>query len=629
MKTAASAQRVDLFREIMVLPMRISQRENWKELLCIPLENWTIVEGLENRTPLSRAFVAQPLRNENAIESEAEYQARQAYGEAAYFHPFVQKFLYGWRPQDGKSETIEDKSMLHYRRTDFDRVSVAMDYGYGGEPFAASTARSFQIDLAVERIDLHVLPQPGVIFLVVEVAATAESILRRFDENKKPVKGEHKLSMAEVLALLDGLRRIYPPFFTYPDPEKKPPKWDVTLFPRAVEFIKLGASVPDLMEQHAASEAKHALSFVQSLNQSGLQPAAPWWADILKPLAPEGLDAKFEKQAAINIRYIVDERMPSMAFVSVPSLHHVSRSDQIRLCFADHGGEGLPYSTSFAENFEAEHCYDRFFDLKRKDMKVRCLFSSYSFVALCETGTSWPLSAKDGSFALDVLQEHFRRHYFKMFLIAQIHRASLLSFSHWLSQAVGTRGSSKQIEYRRKIADIRQSFVSFTHDFWFSNVSSQEQARDIFGKMQKHFGNAELYAEVKAEAEQARDELAEIAVERQADATLIFNAFIGIATLVGIPLSFLSVLPSLTSETQLPSLTSEPQIKEFWFWGMMSVFMIVAGLLTAYNTYIQGYPFDLFSKTKTSSTISRIAYTLSLFCVVAGFVAGMISVSLR
>jgi hypothetical protein len=609
MKTAASAQRIDLFREIMVLPMRISQRKNWKELRCIPLENWTIVEGLENRTPLSRAFVAQPLRNENAIESEAEYQARQAYGEAAYFHPFVQKFLYGWRPEDGKSEASEDKSMLHYRRTDFDRVSVAMDYGYGGEPFAASTARSFQIDLTVERIDLHVLPQPGVIFLVVEVAATAESILRRFDENKKPVKGEHKLSMAEVLALLDGLRRIYPPFFAYPDPEKKPPKWDVTLFPRAVEFIKAGASVPDLMEQHAASEAKQTLSFVQSLNQSGLQPAAPWWADILKPLAPEGLDGKLEQQAAINIRYIVDERMPSMAFVSVPSLHYVSRSDQIRLCFADHGGEGLPYSTSFAENFEAEHCYDRFFDLKRKYMKVRYLFSSYSFVALCETGTSWPLSAKDGSFALDVLQEHFRRHYFKMFLIAQIHRASLLSFSHWLSQAVGTRGSSKQIEYRRKIADIRQSFVSFTHDFWFSNVSSQEQARDIFGKMQKHFGNAELYAEVKAEAEQARDELAEIAIERQADAALIFNAFIGIATLVGVPLTLFSVLPLLTSK---------PQVSDLLFWRSMGAVMFVAGGMTGLVAYLQGYPLRWGRNFKDMSKIARLVYFLAASSIAMG-----------
>src|SRR5918999_2753201 len=109
-------------------------------------------------------------------DRDTSEQAVTRYAEFVYFHPFVQRFLYG-RPG-----TDPERPLHIYRRSDISRAKVVLKDD------------SKPVDLDIKRIHLYLFDME-VAVLAVEVFAR-ESLALKTTEN-----------------LLDQLRRAYPPYW--------------------------------------------------------------------------------------------------------------------------------------------------------------------------------------------------------------------------------------------------------------------------------------------------------------------------------------------------------------------------------------------------------------------------------
>ena len=477
-----------VFREILVLPLRLDDLNDHDRL-----SGWIGQSLLGESSPWERAsgdsgFAPPSPFAPYKDKSESAFARRQAFAEMAYFHSFIHKLLY--QPKSVQRFVHKEKSAI---------AEIELRASYGAAPWNA-----YRICLTVERCVLEILADPGIAILTLEVAAGPQSGLWRADDCGE---AEGKLSLAEAQSIHDCLRRIYPPFLIETTTEDGLPlAYDTKLFPMAMALRrKVRAETAEAVLPPQPPTAQELQDMVKELRENLRLPYAPWWREILGPLAELG--SPFVQ--------VADDRIPSMVFVAVPGPKLVSRDDRIRLCFADGPGREPNYAPGFMAEFENKHRYGRF-----SHLGAGYYVSSYSFVAI--VGSS--------GFELAVLQEHFRRHYHRMFFIVQAQKAALLMFSNFLSAATG-HGPGP-------IREVRKRFVAFTHGLWFSNVSNQEQARELFELMQARAGNRELYAEVKAESTTAREELTTQAEESQMENALIFNMLIAVLTIFGLPLAY-------------------------------------------------------------------------------------------
>ena len=190
-----------------------------------------------------------------------------------------------------------------------------------------------------------------------------------------------------------------------------------------------------------------------------------------------------------NWRQIIDERIPSMMMLGVREASGMTRGDFVRLCFQDEPGrDEYPYAESFLEGFEKKHCYDRFW---HGETGTRYMFSGYSMIMF---GNGDPANPKD--FFHATLGEHFRRHYFQMGLLIQLQFAALLSLSHRVSEAVKNKKNGDKTVFRDEMLDIEREFLAFEQRYWFSQVSNQLQAREIYDLWLERTNVAKVYLEV-------------------------------------------------------------------------------------------------------------------------------------
>lgn len=444
---------VDLMREILVLPLRLEKFDS-----TAILSDFMRQDLLNKNSPWKEAA------NAEAVSLGVNASAQENYAERVYFHPFVQSFLYG-------------EQCKHFvRKEALTQLQLKAKYN--------DDLGDYTIDLVVERCVLTIVPKPGLVLLTLEVTAKKDTKIAR---SKPEFFHSSGLTLADALSIHDVLRRIFPPYFVEVN------KWNNALFPQSVSVrnkdgeFKLNSNLDEMCESALDTKIRNIW--------------APWWKEILGPVISCGLFTQ-----------VVDERIPSMMFVSTPHDKNVSESDRVRLCFADGPGTGSPYAPEFLENFERDHAYKRF-----SHFGTTYYSSAYSFVCL--------LNLTSNNF---YIQTHFRRHYMRMFFIVQMQKAALLTFSAWMAGALNG-------DYQKTISQVRSSFVEFTHQTWFSNVSNQEQGRELFQLMQKSAGNLELYAEVKAESETAREELVIAAEQAQAQNGFILNIFATLFTVLAFP----------------------------------------------------------------------------------------------
>ncbi len=273
---------------------------------------------------------------------------------------------------------------------------------------------------------------------------------------------------------------------------------------------------------------------------------------------PDDQLPKTQKERSGKICYTMfgDDRFPCMTYLAVSDPRKLTTSQWMRLVFADGPGKNAseqPYSrwlwemTPEAEGnpklenvcinqqFRREFCYDRFFfradeaEDKTPDagipeaMSTRYLCSGEVFVAVgSSVGQPHEFRMKKDDtmvlkpFALDPvsgLLGHFRYHYFKMGLIAHFHRCSLLNFVEELSIAVSENLGKDPAEdgedknFRNMVVRIRRELIKFRFRFWFSEISSQIQARELFTRWSKHLQTQPMFDQVNEQLNEAEEVL--------------------------------------------------------------------------------------------------------------------------
>lgn len=453
---------------------------------------------------------------------EAAGEAASAYGEYVYFHPYIQRFLYEHRGAPSADGSLSPAPFHLFRRHDIARVLVEIPI------VGTGCARYFA---TVERLNLYIF-NCGVALLAVEVvvegvartaAASGEHLPEWFD-------GASSLTLDDVLRFQNAFRRVYAPYWIRAQPQEVP---SLVAFldadgNRALDVSRFGSTRKDFT-------AGIALLMAHKPDARRAMPLFAHWHELL-PLAIDGHSSDGKIPGA-TFTHIVDERMPSLVYVSLDNdrLEQVCRGDLVRLCFHDAPSSGpYPYDPAFLADFEQRHCYDRF-----RSMGTRVLLAGYSFV-MVGSGAAFD----------SYIRDHYRRHYFQMALLSHLEKAALLTYSNWASQAVarfnaqrvGARlGGSALKTFERAIFLVQEQMLAFVHQYRFTGLSNQMQPQELQAYWRRHLGLDDLFEDVTTELTAATDYLTAREQARNADASTALAATAAIAAVIGLPLAFLGI----------------------------------------------------------------------------------------
>jgi len=390
------------------------------------------------------------------------------YAEFVAFMPDVQRFLYG----EGGDDAYGASPIRIFRRHDVATMRVTLR---PGQP---------AIDFAVVRIELYFFYDIDLAILVIEVAGRdltldqAEEMLLRFGRaypTSWDADGGGAHCCAQV-SLLDG------------------------------DGHRLAESDYAQRDRYFAAVRAHRAPCV-----------AAHWAYLLHPLAfDRSVDA-----GTIPCRQLEHQRIPLQAFLAVDDPVSISREDWMRLAFAAPSGRAgeAPFAPRFLSDFEAQHCYDRFWDPAggHDRTNTRILCSGHTFVMVGAAGSASFTDPETGILA------QFRHQYFLLGLIAHFHRAALLIFRDRLVTAISQLRDYAVPTvrlFRREIRQTHENFLRFTHRYWFHEVSSQAPARDIFIRWTALLGTDWLFREVREEVIDMVDYLDSDGLRRQASSVV-------------------------------------------------------------------------------------------------------------
>lgn len=449
---AGDAPHVEAFRQIVIWPLQLMPNEDGRA----PWETLLADDAAGHWAELEDDFPT----------DAARYQERH-YREFVAFLPHVQRFLYGERAAKSGRTTYGDSPMRIFRRTDV--ASVRLTFRGDARP----------VTLKVVHVDLYFFYDVDVVILVVEVEGA-------------------DMALPRVQDIVYRFGRAYPA------------GWDgdgvaANCF-ETVEWLdatghRLAASDYQAREKFMASVCRHQTTAISS-----------HWEYLLEPMVPNQSEAK----AAGRYRQLEFHRMPIMVWLALDEPRRLTRADHMRLAFAAAPGsrDAAPYATTFLGDFEKLYCYDRFHDPDREGWPdTRILCSGQAFVAVGEADKAMFTDAERGFLA------QFRHQFFLTGLIAHFHRASLLMLSDRLVATMSRLDPARKETVGRFRHDIRstlETFLRFTHRYYFSEISDQLVIRDIFRLWSGHLGTERLYQELREEINDMSSYLETDLLRRQA-----------------------------------------------------------------------------------------------------------------
>ena len=448
------------FRQIVVWPLQLMPLRPGEQVQ----RHWEALEAIAGDNQWREVvdeFCADP----------ADFQERH-YKQFVTFLPYVQRFLYGASVGQEASRRDEEPSMHVYRRDDVRRMRIVFDEG------GPAT------ELGVAHIDLYFFLDADIVLLAFELYAS-----------------DIPLNVAQETLFRFG--RAYPAFWD--------PNGQGGNCPGLVEFLDEHGRV--LAASDFAARSKY-LAFVARYRAPCI---AHHWEYLLQPLALE-----YPGQSAVlRYRQLEYYRMPFMAYIAVDDPDELTRADFVRLALVTRPGEPdtLPYSESTLADFEREYCDDRFWGRtgERFSGDTRIIVSGQTFVTVGRHDDVFYANAQTG------LLGQFRHQYFLLFLIAHFHKAALISISDELAVAMNRLhvGHTESVKgFKRTIRQMMEVFLRFTHRYWFHEVSNQNLARSVFGRLTRHLGNEELYQEVRHEVVDMNSYLDSDSARRQANTVL-------------------------------------------------------------------------------------------------------------
>lgn len=438
-------------------------------------------------------------------KSEPPWDPRlNAYQGQHYFHPFVQRFQ------------LDQSLVRRFHRTDVAWLTASFDH---------SMTKDFELTFYVTRCEL-LLYQPDVGILLLELQCA-------------------NVALDRIQVVLDSLRRLYPPYFVFwPDEDKDktvPRNWYGGHCVRRVDLRYatdqlLDGSQSLLGEQTANTAAgpTFATAYLDAtakqIENHRLAPPllAEHWRTLLAPLSGQSTGAHALRFKLVTLG---DDRAATMSWLATPNPRSIAEGDYVRLALADDPGAGkLPYSQSYLANFAERYCYDRFWyqglSTDSAMSPSRLMNSGYAF--------TWVGSSNDTSFFMDGrngAKGIFRGAYLEMGLIAHFQKAALQCASQRLTEMVRRTSADRiKMPQREAVRSFYEHFVEFTQNFWFDEISPQDQGRDLFDMWRRHLRIQPLYDEVRQELKDLVD-YTELSNSRRLNVLIFW--FGGLSLLIG------------------------------------------------------------------------------------------------
>lgn len=426
------------FRDILVWPVQIRPGFAGENIARI---HQLMTEG-GCWAPVDDEFTADP----------RDFQERH-YKEFVAFLPYVQRFLYG-ESRAGMPGGPPGRAapMAVYRRTDVAALNVTLRSG--DEP----------IRLRVAHVDLYLFLDMDVALLNVEVAAD-------------------DLPLATALELLYRFGRAYPT------------GWDES--GQGMHNVHRSELLDRDGRILATSDSENRERYLHFVCRNRAPCVGALWAWLLRPLVQD----QEEDSSPLRFRLIEYYRMPMMAYLALDNPRALSREDFIRIGFVANlpSRDPLPLRDPAVVRFERLHCEDRFWTDSEAGPNTRFLCTGNALVLVGEAGSTYFRDPDHGFLA------RFRHQYFLVFMIAHFHRAALLSFSDGLASAVNDldiRDSESVRRFKRTIRQSFETFLRFTHRYWFHEVSEQGLVQSLFQRTTRLLRNDDLFSDVK---EQVRE----------------------------------------------------------------------------------------------------------------------------
>lgn len=445
--------------------------------------------------------VRNPLSANRLQEGGGAKFDRFSYQEFVYFHKFIQDQLF---PR--LSETQTDAECRIFSRKGLNSIKLELQ-------------DNFTYTLCIKRLWLYLF-DIGVAVAMIEV------------QGKEAVQ-----TLDDALRIQNALRRTYPPYFSIADMYGAGQPWDdsreVREYPLSVTLDGEGLSPQVIVTRPCQFEDK--------VFAEGLTPFAEHWQQLIAPLSVAGSMAapmSGDEPAPVSWAQTVDERLPSMTFISTPDISRIGYHDWVRLGSMDNPDSGRAYGEAFLkEHFDRQHFYDRHwyaeadsgdlykaFDTllpgaAKRGMRppvpaaygTRYLITGYGFV--CVGGS--------GDYFDKLISHHFSRIYASMGMLLHFQHATLLSLSNELSELA--QNALELPEHQGRMIDLQERFNIFVQRYWFTNVSNQLQAKEMYEQWRAALGLEKLYQEVLDQVKDAAAFLDVRLQQQQAESALRLN----------------------------------------------------------------------------------------------------------
>lgn len=476
------------FRQILLYPLQLTRSPGQSPSTA----NWEplLVPGCVWQEAADDPAAASPQHRE------------RHYSEFVAFMPDVQRFLYGEGSGASGTPGVVPPALRVFCRRDVASARVTL------KPGAAA------ILFTVPRVELIFFHDVDLAMLAVEFAA----------EN---------LTLAEAQDTLFRLGRAYPA------------SWDED--GHGVHCCKEIELLDAQGQVLAVADYADKARYIASVCDHRVSDIAAHWSFMLAPLVPEHRDGP----GAVPYRLLEQERMPLLAHLAVDEARAIGRDDWVRLGLAAAPGRAgaAPFGAVYLEDFEARYCYDRFWDNGRghDHTATRMICSGHAFLMVGEAANPRFVDAERGILA------KFDQQYYLLAVIAHFHRATLMAFRDRLVTAMSILSdyAPETVKaFKREIRLTHENFLRFTHRYWFSEVSTQGPAHDIFARWVNLLGTERLFAEVREEVNDMMDYLDSDGLRRQANSVVRLTVVTFFGLIGTIATGFLGM--NLIDLTQIP-----------------------------------------------------------------------------
>jgi hypothetical protein len=467
----ASNTTVRHLRQALLWPLRLVPVEGSRKA------SWEVLRDMGDSSPWREVL--------DEYTGDREGFHERHYQEFTAFLPYVQRFLYGeGRARRHAGDSRTGSPMRVFRRHDIARVRMAARPG------------DAPLTLDIVHVDLYFFFDVDLVLLNLEVSAS-------------------DLPLGPAQELLYRFGRAYPS------------GWDdegLALHCMAsVEWLAADGQVL------ARSDAQQRELFLAHVCEHRAPRIASHWAFMLQPLVSD----HSSDPGLLRYRQIEYYRMPLMAYLALDDPKALTRADFARLALVTGAGEGaataLPYADPYLQDFEQRFCYDRFWADTGRAPNTRYLCSGHSLVVVGDAGSQFYACGDRGVLA------QFRHQHFLLFLIAHFQKAALLMFSDRLVEAlrsleIGNPDSVRR--FKRIIRGSFETFLRFTHRYWFHEISDQAHVKALWHLCARHLDLDPLYTEVKERIADMNTYLDADSLRRQAN-TIVRLTVVTIIGLIG------------------------------------------------------------------------------------------------